>query len=259
MLGQYALALARRRLAVFPCVPRGKEPATDHGFYDATTDSSLIESWWRRDPAFNIGIRTGARSRIFVVDVDGPDGEAELKRLETQYGTLPTTVESITPRPGRHLYFLWSDKHPVPNTTAKIAPKIDTRGEGGYVLAPPSVHPSGRPYAWSVDSAGTFAAAPQWLFDRINGNGTGNGTGNGATPASVWRERARNGAVEGQRNDMLVRLTGHLLRRQVDSIVVLELLLAWNVARCRPPLDDAEVERIVDSICGLELKRRGIR
>jgi hypothetical protein len=260
MLGQWALALARRGLWVFPCRPRDKLPATPHGFKDATTDADIIEQWWRQEPECNIGIATGQRSGVFVVDVDGEDAEAELRKLEAQHGALPATVESITAR-GRHLYFAWAAEHPVRNTAGKIAPGVDTRGEAGYVLAPPSVHRTGRVYAWSVDSGGAFAPAPQWLLNRISGNGdsNGRGNGNGAVPASAWRELIRSGADEGQRNDTIARIAGHLLRQWVDPYVVLELLFAWNATHCRPPLDGAEIERTVDSICRLEHQRRGVR
>jgi hypothetical protein len=247
MLG-HALALARRGLWVFPCVPRGKAPVTVNGCLDATIDPAVIERWWHQHPEANIGIATGARSSIFVVDVD--DAETELTKLETQHGALPATVESITAR-GRHLYFEWADKCRVRNTAGKIAPGIDTRGEGGYVLAPPSVHPSGRAYRWSVDSAKAFAPAPAWLLDRILGNG------NGATPISVWRELVHAGACEGQRNDTVTRSVGHLLRQRVDVAVVLELLQGWNATHCTPPLPPSDIERIVDSIAGREMKRRG--
>jgi hypothetical protein len=76
-----ALALARRGLAVFPCWPRGKLPATAHGFKDATTDASTIESWWLRTSDANIGVATETVSGIFVVDVDGVDAEGELRKL----------------------------------------------------------------------------------------------------------------------------------------------------------------------------------
>jgi hypothetical protein len=258
MLGHWALALARRGWWIFPCRPRDKLPATPHGFKDATTDADTIAHWWRQQPEANIGVATGQRSGVFVVDVDGADAEAELRKLEAQYGALPATVESITAR-GRHLYFAWPTKHPVRNTAGKIAPGIDTRGEAGYVLAPPSVHRTGRVYAWSVDSASSFATAPQWLLDRISGSGNGNGNGNGVMPVSAWRELIHAGADEGQRNDTIARVAGHLLRQWVDPYVVLGLLSAWNATHCRPPLDDAEVERIVDSICRLEHQRRGVR
>jgi hypothetical protein len=252
MLAERALALARRGLWVFPCVPRDKVPATANGYKDATTDFDVIERWWRREPEFNIGVATGARSHIFVVDVDGIDAEAELEKLEAQHGALPPTVETITPRPGRHLFFEWSHKTPVRNTTSRVAPKIDTRGEGGYVVAPPSVHPSGRVYAWSVDSAKAFAAAPQWVLDRISGNSDGSTT---ARPEQ-WRELVK-GVVEGQRDCSATRLAGYLLRRRVDPFVVLELLQAWNATRCTPPLPASDIERVVDSIAAREMKRRG--
>ena len=143
-LGQMALALARRGIAVFPCRPRGKEPATPNGCKDATTGAELILHWWQQTRDANIGVATGARSHCFVLDVDGSDGERELRELEAKYGPLPATVEAITAR-GRHLYFNWPSQ-PVRNSAGKVGAGLDIRGDGGYVLAPPSVHPSGRLY-----------------------------------------------------------------------------------------------------------------
>jgi hypothetical protein len=87
---------------------------------------------------------------IFVLDVDGLDAAASLRKLEDRYGTLPETVASITPR-GSHLFFK-SENGAVRNSAGAIAPGLDIRGDGGYVVLPPSIHPSGRPYVWSVDS-----------------------------------------------------------------------------------------------------------
>ena len=247
-----ALALAKRKLHVFPCLPRGKEPAVAGGFKAATTDPQTIRAWWRPRPDCNVAIATGAVSGIFVVDVDGLDGELALRRLEAEHGALPPTVEAITGN-GRHIYFAMPDT-PVRNTASKIGDSIDTRGDGGYVLVPPSVHPSGRCYAWSVDSAGTFAAAPDWLLARI---GKPNGNGAMPTPPAQWRDLVLGGVGEGRRNDTVTRLAGYLLRRHIDPVVALEFLAAWNAVRCQPPLDAAEVAGIVDSIAGRELKRRG--
>ena len=97
--------------------------------------------------------------------MDGLDAEVELRKLEHAHGALPATVEAITAR-GRHVYFKIPGER-VPNSASKIAPGIDVRGDGGYVLAPPSIHPSGRAYAWSVDSSDTFAVAPDWLLAKI--------------------------------------------------------------------------------------------
>ena len=249
----HALALARRGLFVFPCLPQAKEPATAHGVKDASVDPDLIAHWWRQEPKANIGVATGARSHIFVLDVDTTDAEAELRKLEAEHGALPATVESITAR-GRHLFFEWPSKTPLRNSAGRVGPGLDIRAEGGYVLVPPSIHPSGRTYCWSVDSAGAFAHAPQWLIHRAAGS---KGNGSTATPPSAWRNLACNGVSEGARNDTIARFAGYLLRNRIDAIVTLELLGSWNATHCRPPLEEKELVTIVDSIAARELKRRG--
>jgi len=142
-----AIALALKGLAVFPCRPQDKRPATANGLKDATTDLDKIRQWWRQEPQFNLAIATGAVSGIFVVDIDGLDAEVELRRLEAEHGEIPSTIEAITAR-GRHVYFR-SPEIPVRNSVSKIAPGIDVRGDGGYVLAPPS-HVDGK---HAVDTA----------------------------------------------------------------------------------------------------------
>jgi hypothetical protein len=254
MFVKHALALARRGMYVFPCAVGGKAPACPRGCNEATLDAALIEHWWSKEPNANIGVATGAASHCFVLDVDGEDAEGELTKLEGEFGELPATVESITAR-GRHLFFEWPNRL-VRNSAGKVAPGLDIRGQGGYVLAPPSLHPSGRTYAWSVDSARSLAHAPAWLLAKANGGDNGNGAGT-ATPPSEWRDLVRDGVSEGSRNASLARLTGHLLRRRVDVVVVLELLLGFNATRCKPPLPDDEVVQIVESICRRELRRRG--
>jgi Bifunctional DNA primase/polymerase, N-terminal/Primase C terminal 1 (PriCT-1) len=246
-----ALALAARGLQVFPCWPGTKKPRTAHGCKDATIDPLIISDWWTAEPELNIAVATGAASKVFVIDVDSEDGELELRKLEAEHTELPATVEVITGR-GRHLWFQYPER-PVKNTASKIGPGIDTRADGGYVMAPPSLHPSGKRYAWSVDSALSFAAAPGWLIDRI----AAPANGGPSTPSSEWRELVATGVGEGARDCTVTRLAGHLLRRRVDPFVVLELMQIWNTARCFPPLPAADIHRIVDSVCGLELKRRG--
>ena len=244
-----ALRLASKGMAVFPCLPAAKQPATPHGLKDASFDPAVIREWWEGDPNYNVAIATGTVSNILVIDIDGLDAEAELRKLETKHGALPTTVEAITPR-GRHIYFR-SPAEPIRNSAGKIAPGIDVRGDGGYVLAPPSLHPTGRRYCWSVDSAAAFADAPSWLLALA-----ATPTPTIATPPTDWRTLVRDGVAEGVRDASLTKLAGHLLRRRIDPIVALELMFAWNEARCAPPLPPSAVARIVNSIAGRELRRR---
>ncbi|MGE4043347.1 MAG: bifunctional DNA primase/polymerase [Acetobacteraceae bacterium] len=154
-----ALDYVARGFAVFPCYPRTKIPATEHGLRDAVSDRAGVNRLWKRR-GYNIAIATGERSGVIVLDVDGPEGEASLAALQASHGALPVTLESSSGN-GRHLYFRHPGR-PVRNSTAKIGPKLDIRGDGGCVTVPPSIHPSGRRYAW-VDEGTPIAEAPEWL------------------------------------------------------------------------------------------------
>ena len=145
-----ALAYAARGWYVFPCAPLKKTPLTTHGFKDATTDPAQITRWWTDTPGANIGIDCG-RSGLVVVDLDvknGVDGRvawAILCQLHEQ--PSPETMIVDTPSSGRHLYFTGHAKSCV-----GIRPGIDIRGDGSYVLAPPSTLPNGAYHASSPDS-----------------------------------------------------------------------------------------------------------
>jgi hypothetical protein len=249
-LRRAALGLASRGLQIFPCAAKAKTPATSHGLLDATVDPAILARWWAADPAFNVAIATGAASGIFIVDIDGPEAEAKLRALEVINGALPPSVEVITPR-GRHIWYRMPPDADVRNSASKIAPGIDVRGTGGYCLVPPSIHPSGKRYCWSVDSANAIAEPPAWLLALIS-----SAAAPCATPPSVWHELVTAGVSEGSRNDAIARLIGHLLRRFIDPQIAVELVRTWNAVRCRPPLGDEEVTSIVNSIAGKELKRR---
>jgi hypothetical protein len=161
-------------------------------------------------------------------------------------------LQSSRPR-GRHIYFRLPPGIIIRNSAGKLA-AVDIRGDGGYVLSPPSVHPDGSIYKWATDSGKTFADPPQWLVDKtVEAGGNGNGH---ATLASEWRELITAGISKGQRNSTVTRLTGHLLRHYVDPYVTLELMQVWNTARCNPPLPATDISTIVNSVAGRELKRR---
>jgi len=248
---RHALKLAGKGLKLFPCQPRGKAPCTPHGVLDATDNAERIKAWWDTIPTANIAIATGGASGFFVIDIDSVDAEPELRRLEEQHGALPPTVEMITPR-GRHVFFK-TPAAPIRNSAGKVAPGIDVRGDGGYVLVPPSV--TTRRYCWSVDSASDFAEAPPWLIEKLT---SPTGTGNGAVLAAAtdWSALVAAGASEGQRDNTLTRLAGYLLHRRVDPFVTLALLESFNATRCSPPLPPQDIWRIVSSIAGRELRKR---
>jgi hypothetical protein len=153
------LEYALRGWLVFPLKPESKLPATRRGFHDATTNPATLKRWFGRDYPYNVGVRTGQPSGVFVLDIDGTNGAGSLCALIGDHGPIPATLISQTGS-GWHLWF--STDVPVPCSVGKIAPGIDVRGDGGYVAAPPSVHPDGAIYRWTTDLAP--AAAPAWLI-----------------------------------------------------------------------------------------------
>lgn len=154
------------------------------GLYAATTDADTIRRWWTKEPKANIGIRCG--DGLLVVDIDVPnaeidgktaDGEATLALLEAENDELPKTPRQSTGeakqadgsmRRGRQ--YVFSVEGEVRNSASKLGPGIDTRGDGGYIVAAPSVHPSGIEYAWDADAKPTktpLAPAPAWLLEKL--------------------------------------------------------------------------------------------
>jgi len=169
-----ALFYASRGLPLFPLQPRskfpfakpkpeeGKEghfcsaPLHQHGFKDATTDSTTIAAWWREHPSANIGLATGRG--LDVLDPDGATGEASLAALIARRWRLPETCAVETSPGHRHIFFRAAG---WPCTASKLGPKLDTRGLGGYALLPPSIHPTGAVYTWT--NLSKPAPAPAWL------------------------------------------------------------------------------------------------
>ena len=238
-----AFAYAARGWSVIAVQPQGKRPLVAwREFQQRCATADEIAHWFRHWPDANVGIVTGRVSGIVVVDVDaGHGGDDSVAAAEALHGPLPATVAAATGGGGHHLYYA----HPggtVPNRVG-IRPGIDVRGDGGCVVAPPSLHPSGRRYAW-VPGRGpdecTLAPVPVHFF------------GDAARPLGHspqhWRTLIREGLPEGRRNATIASLTGHLLWRGVDLDVVLNLMLAWNRSHCRPPLADDEVAQVVHSI-----------
>jgi Bifunctional DNA primase/polymerase, N-terminal len=184
-----------------------------------------IAEWFRCWPDANIGVVTGEISNLIVLDIDPKHGgDASLERLQQRFGSLSATVEAVTGGGGRHLYFA----HPggLTRNRAGLVQGIDLRGDGGYVVAPPSIHPSGRPYAWvsglSPDEI-TLAPLPRWVI-APRGPRIGRSLYD-------WRRLVREGVAERQRNSTVASLTGHLLWHGVDPEVSL-LNSCWPGTVC---------------------------
>ena len=146
----------------------GKHPRTLNGLLDATSDADSIQGWWRSWPESNVAVATGEAAGIWVLDVDGQKGGYEsIDELISAHGDLPLTWCVETGGDGLHLWFA-SDGTPLRNTVGVIGPGLDVRGEGGYVIVPPSRHRSGSPYRWADGWHPTrvdLALAPAWLVD----------------------------------------------------------------------------------------------
>jgi hypothetical protein len=160
-----ALQYAREGIAVFPCFeagPRAKEPRTQHGHHDATTEIARIHAWWKLWPSALVGVPAGPLSGLWVLDVDGAVGLASLRELLAKLGLSTvgdlTRVAARTPSGGLHLYFAIRDGERPRNRANDIGAGLDTRGlredgaSAGYIIAPGSVLPDGRAYEW-VDTA----------------------------------------------------------------------------------------------------------
>jgi Bifunctional DNA primase/polymerase, N-terminal. len=185
-LGQTALAYVAAGLAVFPVRPRSKRPMAGcpacrstrctgpqvcghdlcHGHLDATRDPARIAAWWSRWPAANIGVSTGA-SGLAVVDLDGPAGVAQWREL-TGVRATARTLTARTPSGGAHLVYAARGDRPLRCSTKELAADIDTRGVGGYIVAPPSVRRDGV-YRWADDvvELDALPPIPAWVLDAL--------------------------------------------------------------------------------------------
>ena len=160
----HALRYAARGWPVFALQPKNKiPPKGSHGCKDGTTSEIYITRAWDEHPDANIGMATGKDAEVWVLDIDGEEGSRSLTTLENEIGPLPETLEQRTGSGGRHLFFRWPVTREVRNKQ-NLRKGIDIRGEGGYVVLPPSVHPNGQKYDWSYGQDTRIVDAPiEWL------------------------------------------------------------------------------------------------
>ncbi|MEZ5558161.1 MAG: bifunctional DNA primase/polymerase [Pseudomonadales bacterium] len=245
-----ALAYCRRGWSVVPVRPREKRPLIRwQAFQSQRASAEQISAWYERWPEANVAIVTGVVSDLVVLDVDpAHGGSASLEVLQSSHGMLPVTVEARSGGGGRHLYF----RHPGGELGNRVGlrPGLDIRGDGGVIVAPPSVHPSGNRYRWIDGRAPETlepSPMPDWLVALAQGDGSGGEQRSGHS-LRYWRELLAAGVAEGRRNNTVASIAGHLLWHGIDRQVATELLLCWNRVRCAPPLPDAEVVQVVQSV-----------
>ena len=200
----------------------------------ATTDLQIIHRWWSWWPTSNVGIATG--NGLLVLDVDGDVGTDSLRTLERMYGLLPETPRSCTGG-GMHVFF--TTDAIVPNRVG-IAAGLDIRSTGGFVVAPPSLHISGRWYAWDLTAHlddVPLASAPRWLLDLCIQ----------PVPQQSQISGEELHLTLGERNDRLFRLACRWRRDGVGRAALLGMLRAVNAQHVDPPLLERELTIIATS------------
>src|SRR5215213_9907646 len=223
----------RRGWSPIPIKERSKEPnlLELRPYLTRKATKEELNAWrWS-----GVGIVTGPVSGVLVLDVDGTEGEDELQK----YGH-PVTPMVRTANGGLHLYFKHPEQHV--RTGIRVAPGLDVKASGGYVVAPPSLGPNGRPYEWIVSpEEADLAEPPRWLMNLLAEERS-------KGPAPLVGERI----PSGKRNDALASLAGTMRRRGMGEAEILAALQVANEQRCQPPLATREVEKIAASVARYE-------
>lgn len=257
------------------CGSPGKHPRTPHGLKDATDNQEIIEEWWKRWPNANIGVVTGKVSGIYVLDLDNkrsvtlpngemvPEGVHSIREQELAIGPLPDTLTSLTGSGGTHLVFrypttdmLGQQERTGPGQSresvslgnrAGILASVDIRGDGGYIVAPPSLHQSGNRYRWVEKGQPITNLTSAWISLLT--------TQDSAERHSLDLEIAPEFRIlEGEgRHDWLFKM-GSKLRGQngLPYAALYGALSAYNAQVLVPPLESVEVEHIVQSCMKFE-------
>ena len=240
---EWALHYAEMGLAVFPLACRDKVPAVVDGCKAATTERTTIERWWDKNPQYNIGIATGNKSSgLVVIDLDvdknkGIDGYDVLRDWQNKHGKLPETWQSITGRGGYHYFYKDAIVH---SNRVGLYEGVDIRGEGGYIVAPPSVHPNGNIYEWEQGPEEyEIAQVDNIVNDFLKGEKQRRDS-----------EHKTNFKVpelipEGKRVDTIVRLIASLRTKGLDDDAIKAAVRVENEKRCNPPLKEKELEKAV--------------
>lgn len=230
--------------SMIPIRPRSKVPTGPWvSAQESRAPAAQVDAWIEEE--YNLAVVTGALSNLVVVDCDSEDGVVNANRLGMSVTPTASTGK------GRHYFFA----HPgqAVRNAVRVVDDVDVRGDGGYVLIDPSIHPSGAEYRW-VEGLSPLdvhlAPCPEWVLSGAVGVPK-------RRPEGAWAEAFSRQVREGSRNQVCAELAGYLLRKRVDVPVAEELLALWNDARVSPPMTRGEVSRTVRSIAAREERRRG--
>jgi DNA-binding transcriptional ArsR family regulator len=240
----YVEARAYLALGLHPIPADGKRPLVAWKPYQIEAPlADECDEWWRQWPTANVGLVLGRG--LFVVDLDGEGAEGLLHNANI---ALPKDAPRVRTGNGYHVYLSADDA--VPDRIALLTapgggkPQVDIRGIG-FVVAPPSIHPSGRAYEWVTPFRWPVPKAPEALLRLIQAPRTG--------PATVlagpnWVAEALRGVGEGQRDDMCTRLAGYFIGKGLDRETTASILTETFGRQCTPPFPAADVWKCVRSV-----------
>jgi hypothetical protein len=259
----FALRYAALGWHTFPIAPRDKTPVgalVPHGCLDASTDPAKLRAWFA-DPARNIGVACGP-SGLVIVDVDPRnDGDEEMRKLVRAHGKFPVTPVVYTGGGGWHAYFAAPTGTPL---RAKLAPGVDLKHAGGYVVAPPSIHPSGKPYMFATNarpSSTPLAPLPAWLLALAQRPPEPSLPPPAPDPSDSLAKRAE--AYVDRMAPCVSGAGGHsqlfaVARKLLQDFAVPEstawgILLRYN-ARCQPPWSERELRHKLTQARGARVR-----
>jgi hypothetical protein len=229
--------------AVFPCISGDKKPLAEHGCRDATLDIERITEWWTTWPGANVAIATDG---LVVVDVDG-DRNDWLADEPERLLELAQAPLALTPSGGRHYIFRAPSGNRYRGSAGRLAPHVDVRADGNYIVVAPSVLWGGKRYRWinALDvPVESLSEPPVWLLAALDAL---------QAPPTVSRDSASGNPIpSGQRNSTLTRMAGYMRRGGASQAEIAACLQRANQDRCRPPLDGDEVDQIAASVTRYE-------
>jgi hypothetical protein len=248
------------------CSSPGKHPRVNWSS-EATDDFGKVTEWWKKWPDANIGVATGKRSGIYVIDIDNKgsidlgggtligSGDHSLKQKQAEIGKLPDTRSSTTGSGGTHLVFAYPSNQDAiaggMGNRGGLLSSVDTRGDGGYIVAPPSMHQSGNRYRWNDPDQPLAEPSQAWLSFIATATG---GDRSSLQPTSDFVLHAGEG-----RHEWLFRVGANLRGQHgLDYVPLYGALMAYNSHHCRPPISPQDIEHIVQNCMKYEAGTDGV-